>query len=159
MKIKNYVSIKSILILVVVVVALFLSFVLPKSNFFRVRNMSYVNEAVYASARMLISNNKNNVTLSGNCNSGVEYVSISKIKYEGNLEYDVIDDRIYVNFLTDIKYLFVPDVLKKSDMSIRLNEENSYVIVKYDCKKKDYYYAEFSSEEKEGYSFMNWIKK
>lgn len=142
-----------IIIVTLIIIALTIIIISTYNN--KKHKLEYINEAVYAATRMFITDPSNEVILKSQCNNQ-EYASISKIKYGNNLTLNVIDDKIFVNFLTENYYLSIPDIKKEEDVDAKLNEEKSYVIVKYDCKNKEYIYADFSYKQEKEKSWMEW---
>ena len=101
-------------------------------------NYNQLKSTIMSAAKMYISDYKYDIVLSGSCSNSTDKISISKIS-----DYNVIDNKIIISNLVDegnIKTDKFGNVIYPYDKEKKLDLSNSYVIVKYDCKTKDYIY-------------------
>lgn len=116
-------------------------------------NYKKFKDGVISAARIYLSDNRYEVSIEGSCEENQEKnISLSVgetqiIKWE--------DSRLLINTLVDagnIKTNSDGKIINPKDKSKELDINNSYVIVKYSCKKKDFTY-----ELKDNYLYWNSI--
>ena len=115
-------------------------------------NYEQLKSTIMSAAKMYISDHKYEIVVNGSCSNPSDKISISKIN-----TYDVIDDKLVISELVDdgnIKTDKVGNIIYPYDKEKKLDLSNSYVIVKYNCKTRDYIYS-FEDDD----ANLIWVQK
>ena len=138
---------------VVVILATITAIMVPSVNHLIDRNKednyNSLKNGIVRAAKIYVSDNRYNITLSyGNklCDSGEFEESVSKIA--GNT---LTDNKLPIKLLVDAKVLTTNSdgkIINPKGKDKKLNLNNSYVLIKYQCSSKSYTYT-----LEEGYLF------
>lgn len=104
-------------------------------------NYENLKKSVISAVKMYISDNRYDITLDNQvCGGDVKYREIQKIGEETISESRIKIDKLVINnYLTDGEML--------GSNGNRINKNESYIVVKYNCSKKDYEYKELKLVE------------
>ena len=92
--------------------------------------------------------------MGGSCSENDGIREITKIG-DKNLE----NGQINIKILLEEKYLSSNKIINPKNSDEELNLDNSYVVVKYNCNKRQYDYASFSEVIDTDKSWLEWETK
>ena len=105
-------------------------------------NYKNVEKSILNAAKMYVSDNRYDMSI-GECNDGVAAVT------------SFSDNRIMLTTLTS--YLSSDIIVNPKDDSKKLDFNNSYIIIKFNCNSKKFIYEEFGVVDEGKKSYLKWI--
>ena len=117
-------------------------------------NYKNMEKTILNATKLYVSDNRYSISLGGSCSENDGIRTITKIN-------DVIIDnsQISLSSLLEGKYLSSSKIINPKDNKMELDFSNSYVVVKYDCNKKQYNVSSFSDTKKADESWLEWETK
>ncbi len=117
-------------------------------------NYKNLEKTIFNAAKLYISDNRYDIVLGGSCSENDGIREITKIG-DKNLE----NGQINIKILLEEKYLSSNKIINPKNSDEELNLDNSYVVVKYNCNKRQYDYASFSEVIDTDKSWLEWETK
>ncbi len=105
-------------------------------------NYKNIEKSILNAAKMYVSDNRYDMSI-GECNDGVAAVT------------SFSDNRIMLTTLTS--YLSSDEIINPKDDSKKLDFNNSYIIIKFNCNSKEFIYEEFGVVDEGKKSYLKWI--
>lgn len=138
---------------VVVILGIISTIMIPSVNYIisknKEDNLNNLNKSIVSAVKLFVSDNRYNISLSGKCND--DNTGSRDINKIGDIV--INDNMVNVSTLVSSSYLSVNKggiILNPNDDDLKLDMDNSYIIVRYDCKNRDYL---FDTPK------LEWIKK
>ena len=129
-------SVVAILSLLIIIVVPNVGKMIKKNN-----NDSYNNlkDNIIVASKVYLSDNRYNIVLEKICENDNDIINIKSIDNDG-----LVDSKVPIKYLTNSGNLSTTNngnIISPLDTSLRLDLNNSYVLIKYQCSTKDYTYT------------------
>lgn len=127
---------------VIVILSVLMAIMVPTVNHLINKNASdnlkILKDSIRNSAKIYLSDNRYKITLSGSCTNTDDELNVTYINGIA-----ITDSKLPISILIANKDLKTSKgkIVKPDEKNKYLNQEESYVLLKYSCKKKDYTYT------------------
>ena len=105
-------------------------------------NYNNLKSSFLSATKVYMSDNRYNIKLADDSCDDNDYRSISKIN-----DVSINDNKLFIKTLIDNKLLSIDKIKNPKDSNQILDNNNSYIIIKYSCNNKDYVYGCFDDDD------------
>ena len=128
---------------VVVILSVLAAIMVPSVNYIinqnKENNYENLKNSIISAAKIYLSDNRYEISIDKLCSNNTEKINIISINRN-----EITDSKLPIKWLVDSKSLSTNsdgDIINPSDKNKKLNLDDSYVLVKYQCSNKDYTYT------------------
>ena len=128
---------------VVVILSVLAAIMVPSVNYIinqnKENNYENLKNSIISAAKIYLSDNRYEISINKLCSNATEKIAITSINGK-----NLTDSKLPIKWLVDSKSLSTNsdgDIINPSDKNKKLNLDDSYVLVKYQCSNKDYTYT------------------
>ena len=128
---------------VVVILSVLAAIMVPSVNYIinqnKENNYENLKNSIISAAKIYLSDNRYEISINKLCSNATEKITITSINGK-----NLTNSKLPIKWLVDSKSLSTNsdgDIINPSNKNKKLNLDDSYVLVKYQCSNKDYTYT------------------